>query len=95
MIIDPKLPGHKTYLNEYQLNNGGIKTTIDQAAIAPSEQNNVDLHLEDSTKNSHDSYKKKKEKKKESKKESKENIKKIILTDSEIKEKNLKLLNML
>lgn len=95
MIIDSKLPGFKTYLNENQLTNCGIKTTIDQAAIAPSEQNNVDLHLEDSPKNSHDSYNKKKEEKKESHKETEENVKKIVESDSEIREKNLKLLNMI
>ena len=95
MIIDSKLPGFKSYLSENRLNNGGIKTTIDQSAVAPSEQNNVDLHLDDDTKNSQDSYKKKKEEHKESKKKNEEKVEKIIQSDAEIKGKNLKLLNLL
>jgi hypothetical protein len=95
MIIDSKLPGFKSYLSENRLNNGGIKTTIDQSAVAPSEQNNVDLHLDDDTKNSQDSYKKKKEEHKESKEKNEEKVEKIIQSDAEIKGKNLKLLNLL
>jgi hypothetical protein len=95
MIIDSKLPGFKSYLSENRLNNGGIKTTIDQSTVAPSEQNNVDLHLDDDTKNSQDSYKKKKEEHKESKEKNEEKVEKIIQSDAEIKGKNLKLLNLL
>ena len=95
MIIDSKLPGFKSYLSENRLNYGGIKTTIDQSAVAPSEQNNVDLHLDDDTKNSQDSYKKKKEEHKESKEKNEEKVEKIIQSDAEIKGKNLKLLNLL
>lgn len=96
MIIDSKLPGFKSFLSENRLTNGGIKTTIDQAAVAPSEQNNVDLQLDDSTKNSQDSYnKKKKEEHKESEERSEDKVEKVLQSDTEIKEKNLKLLNLL
>lgn len=95
MIIDSKLPGFKSYLSENRLNNGGIKTTIDQAAVAPSEQNNVDLQLDDSTKHSKDPYNKKKEEHKESKEQAEENVEKFVQSDTEIKDKNLKLLNLI
>lgn len=95
MIIDSKLPGFKNYLSENRLTNGGIKTTIDQAAVAPSEQNNVDLDLESSTKNAHDKNQKKKKKQEtlEAKKEQKAEI--TIETEADQKKKNLKLLNLL
>jgi len=96
MIIDSKLPGFKNYLSENRLTNGGIKTTIDQAAVAPSEQNNVDLDLESSTKNSHDKNNQKKKKKDETleaKKEQKTEV--TIETEADQKKKNLKLLNLL
>jgi len=95
MIIDSKLLGLKSYLSENRLNNGGIKTTIDQSAVAPSEQNNVDLHLDEETKNSQDPYKKKKEEHKESKEQAEEKVEKIVQSDADIKGKNLKLLNLL
>lgn len=96
MIIDSKLPGFKSYLSENRLNNGGIKTTIDQSAVAPSEQNNVNLQLDNETKNSQDSYnKKKKEEQKESKEQTEEKVEQVVLSDNEIKDKNLKLLNLL
>lgn len=95
MIIDSKLPGFKSYMSENRLNNGGIKTTIDQSAVAPSEQNNVDMHLNDDSKNSLDSYNKKKEKQKESKEEVIEQVEQITHSDENIKDKNLKLLNLL
>ena len=95
MIIDSKLPGFKSYLSENRLNNGGIKTTIDQSAVAPSEQNNVNLKLDDESNNSQDSYKKKKEEQKESKEQTEEKVEKVVLSENEIKGKNLKLLNLL
>lgn len=96
MIIDSKLPGFKNYLCENRLNNGGVKTSIDQSAIAASEQNNVDLELKDSTHNSQDSYSSKKEEnKKEKSKDEEEKIEKVVVTEAEVKTKNLKLLNSL
>lgn len=95
MIIDSKLPGFKSYLSEGRLGNGGIKTTIDQAAVSPSEQNNVDLQMDDNTNNSQDSYSKKKEEHKESKERPKEKKEPLVQNDSDIKDKNLKLLNLL
>lgn len=96
MIIDSKLPGFKNYLSENRLSNGGVKTSIDQSAIAPNEQNNVDLELKDSTKNPNDPYNKKKEEdKKEQRKEEEEKIEKTVVSEVEVKAKNLKLLNSL
>lgn len=95
MIIDSKLPGFKSYMSENRLTNAGVKTTIDQSAVAPSEQNNVDLHLNDESHNSHDSYNKKKEKHQESKEEVVAQVEKIVESDEQVKDKNLKLLNLL
>ncbi len=98
MIIDSKLPGFKNYLCENRLNSGGAKTSIDQAAIAFSEQNTtVDLELKDSTQNSQDSYSSKKEEneKKEKSEKEEEKIEKVVATAAEVKTKNLKLLNSL
>lgn len=94
MIIDSKLPGFKSYISDNRLTNGGIKTTIDQAAVAPSEQNNVDLELDDGT-NNQDQYKKKKEEHKESKEHTEEKVEKIVQSNADVKGKNLKLLNLL
>ena len=96
MIIDSKLPGFKNYLSENRLTNGGIKTTIDQAAVAPSEQNNVDLDLESSTKNSHDKNNHKKKKKDQTLEVRQEQkAEKTNETETDLKQKNLKLLNLL
>ena len=96
MIIDSKLPGFKSYLSENRLTNGGIKTTIDQAAVAPSEQNNVDLDLESSTKNSHDKNNHKKKKKDQTLEVRQEQkAEKTNETETDLKQKNLKLLNLL
>lgn len=96
MIIDSKLPGFKSYLSENRLNNDGVKTTIDQSAVAPSEQNNVDLELKDSTKHSHDNYnEKKKENPETPEEEKKEDAQKVVVSEAETKARNLKLLNLL
>lgn len=97
MIIDSKLPGFKSYLSEGRLSNAGIKTTIDQSAVAASEQNNVDLELKDNTKGSQDSYKKKKNEEEQShhKDGQKEQPKKQNPNEAEVKKRNLKLLNLL
>lgn len=97
MIIDSKLPGLKNYLSENRLNNGGVKTSINHSAIAASEQNNVDLELKDSTHNSQDSYSSKKEEnaKKDNSRKEEEKIEKVVVTEAEVKTKNLKLLNSL
>lgn len=97
MIIDSKLPGFKSYLSDLRLSNNGVKTTIDQSAVAPSEQNNVDLELKDNTKSSQDSYKKKKDEKEFSKnnKDQEEKPKKQNTAEAEVKKRNLQLLNLL
>lgn len=96
MIIDSKLPGFKSYLSENRLQNDSLKTSIDQAAVAPSEQNNIDLELTDSTNNPQDSYKKKKKEKKHSQEDKKEDKpERRIQTEAEEKSRNLKLLNLI
>jgi hypothetical protein len=96
MIIDSKLPGFKSYLSEGRLSNDALKTSIDQSAVAPSEQNNVDLELKDSTKNSQDNYKEKKKDQSENPEEQKEEKpKKHVETEAEAKSRNMKLLNLL
>lgn len=98
MIIDSKLPGLKSYLSKNRLNNDGVKTSINQSAITPSEQKNLDLELKDSTKNSQESYKKnKKEQSKNPEEQKKEKHKKHVETETEVetKKRNMKLLNLL
>lgn len=96
MIIDSKLPGFKSYLSEGRLNNDALKTSINHSAVAPSEQNNVDLELKDSTKNSQDSYKEKKKDQSETPEEHKEEKpKRPVETEAEGKSRNMKLLNLL
>ena len=95
MIIDFKIFALKTYLTEARLSNKGLKTTIDQTAVSTTEESNVELDLNSETHNSADSYSKKDENHKESQNNNEEEVNKITLTDLEIKEKNLKLLNLL
>lgn len=96
MIIDSKLPAFKGYLSEGRLNNNALKTSIDQSAVASSEQNSVDLELKDSTKNSQDSYKEKKKNQSETPEEHKEEkLKRPVETEAEGKSRNMKLLNLL
>lgn len=96
IYIDSKSSGFKSYLSENRLSNGGVKTSIDQSAVAPSEQNNVDLELKDSTKNTQDQYSQKKEKhEQDAHEEQEEKSEKIVATDAEVKSRNMKLLNLL
>jgi len=97
MIIDSKLPGFKSYLSENRLNNGGVKTTINQSAVAASEQNNVDLELKDDTNSSQDDYNKKKNEEEHSQNNDKQKEKptKQLPNETEVKKRNLKLLNLL
>lgn len=96
MIIDSKLSGFKSYFSENRLNNGGVKTTINQSAVAPSEQNNVDTELNDSIKNSQDRpHEKKKEKRELVEEKKEEKTEKVVVSEAESKSRNLKLLNLL
>jgi hypothetical protein len=96
MIIDSKLPGFKSYFSENRLQNDSVKTSINHTAVAPSEQNNVDLELTDSTKNPQDSYKEKKKKQEHSQKDKKEDQPaRKFQTEAEAKSRNLKLLNLI
>ncbi len=96
MYIDSKLSGFRSYLSENRLNNGGVKTSIDQSAVAPSEQNNVemDMQLDEHGNPKNLSKKKKKQNKNANEKSSEEKIPEKK-SDSDLKKHNLKLLNLL
>lgn len=96
MYIDSKLSGFKNFLSENRLDNGGVKTSIDQSSIATSDQNNVQLDMQlDENGNPKDSSKKKKKQKKNS--ETADSVLKVISpkSDNDLKKHNLKLLNLL
>lgn len=95
MDIDNRLPGFRSFMSENKLNNGGVKTSIDQSAVAAGEQTDVGLNLNsEEEKNRNDKNKKKK---KENQQSQKKNSESLVLkkSDSEIKATNLKLLNLL
>ncbi len=97
MYLDTKLPQFKSFLSENKLNNGGVKTTIDQSAVSAGENANVDLNLNSETGSEAD--KKSKKKKKDEleillkKQKSEEKI--SAKSETEIKSINMKLLNLL
>lgn len=95
MNIDNKLLNLKSYLSENRLGNTGVKTTLSDSAVAGTEKNNVDLNLDSDSKNPNDKSKKK-QKNKESTAPQKE-IKEVaqVKSDVEIKQANLKKLNLL
>ena len=93
MHIDQKLAGFKSFLSENRLNNGGVKTSIDQSAVASSQQNNVAMNLDDETKQGHEKAKKKKKEQAEALKKKADELPR--LNDADIKTRNLKLLNLI
>lgn len=95
MNIDNKLPMLKNFMSETKLNNAGIKTTLNESAVAASEQNNVDLDLQlDGS--GQDSKSKKKKKGKTESKEQKNNVIELPkISAEELKATNLKKLNLL
>ena len=95
MIIDSKLPGFKSFIAENRLNNAGVKTTIDQSAVAAAEQNSVFLDLQDEAKQLYEKNKKKKEEKARKKAHDDLEKNKKKLSNEESKIQNLKLLNLL
>ena len=82
MDINNKLPGFKSFL----------KASIDQSAVAPSEQNNIGFNLKQKNGNNEEKSKKKHQKDLEQNKEP-ETVKKP--TEAEVKVTNIKLLNLL
>lgn len=96
MLIDSKLAGFKSFLNESRLNNGGIKTSIDQSAVAPNEQNTVLLDMQlDEHGNPKDYSKKKKKQNKNSSDKKEEAPQQERKSDTDLKKHNLKLLNLI
>lgn len=96
MYIDSKLSGFRSYLSENRLSNAGVKTTIDQSAVAPSEQNNVEMDMQlDEHGNPRDPSKKKKKKNNGASSSSSQEIVLVKKSDSDLKKHNLKLLNLL
>lgn len=98
MNIDNKLPLFKNFMTESRLNNGGVKTSIDQSAVSSGEESNVDLNLQNESKNGQSNLNKKKKKLdsmfKLKKNELCENEK--SLDENQVDKKiNLKLLNLL
>ncbi|AUN98389.1 hypothetical protein DOM21_09235 [Bacteriovorax stolpii] len=95
MNIDNKLLNLKSYLSENKLGKSGIKTTLNESAVAGSEKNNVDLNLDGDSKNPNEKSKKKQKNKEATttQKETKEVA--PVKSDAEIKQANLKKLNLL
>lgn len=82
-------------MSETRLNNAGVKTTLNESAVAASEQNNVDLDLQLEG-NGPDSKSKKKKKQKELVTEEKKNVIELPKqTADDLKKTNLKKLNLL
>lgn len=63
MNIDPKLSLFKSFMSDNKLNNGGVKTTIDQSAVSAGENANVDLDLKGEADSQKDQSKSQKNKK--------------------------------
>ena len=96
MNIDTKLPAFRSFMSENKLNNSGVKTTIDQSAVSAGEQANVDLNLNaEDAKNGNDKSKKKKKDTTETSKNYKSENNNPHKSDSEVKNLNMKLLNLL
>ncbi len=82
-------------MSETRLNNAGVKTTLNESAVAASEQNNVDLDLQLEG-NGQDGKSKKKKKAKAETKEQKSNVIELPkISTEELKTTNLKKLNLL
>lgn len=96
MNIDTKLPAFKSFMSENKLNNGGVKTTIDQSAVAAGEQTDVSLNLNsEEEKNGRGNNKKKKKDNKNSLEENKSKNLAVKKSDTDVKAMNMKLLNLL
>lgn len=82
-------------MSETRLNNAGVKTTLNESAVAASEQNNVDLDLQLEG-HGPDGKSKKKKKPSAEPKEQKKNVLELPKVSSEeLKTTNLKKLNLL
>ena len=95
MNVDTKLPAFRSFMSENKLNNGGVKTTIDQSAVAAGEQANVDLNLNAEEEKAGNGKSKKKKKKVDFLTEKKEEVIEVKKSDSDVKALNMKLLNSL
>lgn len=96
MNIDTKLPAFRSFMSETKLNNGGVKTTIDQSAVAAGEQANVDFNLNSEEGKKGNGKSKKKEKDKLDFLENKNpEVTEVKKNGTEVKTLNLKLLNLL
>jgi hypothetical protein len=96
MNIDNKMPLLKNFMTETKLNQSGLKSTINDSAVASSEQNNVSLELKNSAKNLADGKfkKRKKESQKEDQYKDKSKTKEEIeKTNNDLKAVNLKKVN--
>ncbi len=69
MLINGKMPDFKNFMNEMSLGKDGLKSTINDSAVAGTEKNNVALELEQEKARQDLEKKKKKEKEKEKAKE--------------------------
>lgn len=95
MNIDNKLPMLKNFMSETRLNNAGIKTTLNESAVAASEQNNVDLDLQLDGNGTDPKSKKKKKGKGEQKAQKSTAPELPKISSEELKVTNLKKLNLL
>lgn len=98
MNIDPKLAQFKSFLSENKLNNGGVKTTIDQSAVSAGENANVDLDLKGEAESQKDKSKSKNNKKNKNDLLANKNLtdKKLpVQNANEVKAINMKLLNLI
>ncbi len=64
MFISGKMPDFKNFMNEMTLGKDGLKSTINDSAVAGTEKNNVSLELEQERARQDLEKKKKKEKEK-------------------------------
>lgn len=95
MHIDSKLAGFRSFLSENRLSNGGVKTSIDQSAVAPSEQNTVKLDMQLDEHGNPQDYKRKKKKQQKNSEKKEEQPQAEKKSESDLKKHNLKLLNLL
>ena len=96
MNVDTKFPTFRSYMSDNKLNNGGVKTTINQSAVSAGEQTNVDLNLSSEEEKSESKKSKSKKKNKtDLQANKKENDILIKKSDAEVKSINMKLLNLL
>lgn len=93
MNVDTKFPAFRSFLSENRLNNGGVKTTIDQSAVSAGEQANVDLNLNsEDGKNGNEKFQKNKKNNLDFLKDKKIPVVEVKKTDDEVKTINMKLL---